>query len=268
MTQPLGRLLLMPEHARLRRRRTAADLDERAAARRDPRRRRPAALGGARTPKTTRAFLKRVDAVAPLAQPLQEMLDRRAAAAAQGRARDPAAGRPSGVGMPLLAPALRRPRPRPALARPACRRVADPGARAGRRGARRWASPVVAARAAPSSIALALAASGLNGQSFAFVGYLPVDADRARARASASSRRRRGAMQQTQVADRDAVPQRRAARGAARATLQPTTRLSVSGGLTLPGGWTRSDSVAELARSGRRRCPPTCRRCSPCSLAR
>jgi 16S rRNA (cytidine1402-2'-O)-methyltransferase len=34
--------------------------------------------------KTTRAFLKRVDAVCPLARPLQELDDRRAAPAEQG----------------------------------------------------------------------------------------------------------------------------------------------------------------------------------------
>jgi 16S rRNA (cytidine1402-2'-O)-methyltransferase len=34
----------------------------------------------------------------------------------------------------------------------------------------------VVALPGPSSLLLALAASGLNGQSFAFVGYLPVDA--------------------------------------------------------------------------------------------
>ena len=50
--------------------------------------------------------------------------------------------------------------------------VADPGALAAaechRRGIR------VVPRVGPSSILLALAASGLNGQSFAFAGYLPV----------------------------------------------------------------------------------------------
>ena len=59
--------------------------------------------------------------------------------------------------------------------------VADPGARlvAGRaRGRRARSSPCPA----PSSLLLALAASGLNGQSFAFVGYLPVERRGARAR--------------------------------------------------------------------------------------
>ena len=36
--------------------------------------------------KTARAFLKRVDAVVPLARPLQALVDRRTAAPAEGRA--------------------------------------------------------------------------------------------------------------------------------------------------------------------------------------
>ena len=51
----------------------------------------------------------------------------------------------------------------------------------------------------PSSLMLALAASGLNGQSFAFVGYLPVDAGRARRSACASSRRMSRRAAQSQI---------------------------------------------------------------------
>jgi 16S rRNA (cytidine1402-2'-O)-methyltransferase len=71
-------------------------------------------------------------------------------------------------------------------ARPACppsptRAVGGPGRT---RPGRAEVVPLVG----PVSLLLALAASGLNGQNFAFVGYLPVDGP-ARARASASWRR-------------------------------------------------------------------------------
>ena len=52
--------------------------------------------------------------------------------------------------------------------------VADPGAALVQ--AAHAAAIRVVALPGPSSLLLALAASGLNGQSFAFVGYLPVDA--------------------------------------------------------------------------------------------
>jgi hypothetical protein len=93
-----------------------------------------------------------------------------------------------------------------------------------------------------SSLLLALAASGLNGQSFAFVGYLPQEAGARAARIrelEALSRR----LAADADDDRDALPQRALLAACCRA-LQPATRLSVSCGLTLPGGWTRTDSVA------------------------
>jgi 16S rRNA (cytidine1402-2'-O)-methyltransferase len=89
---------------------------------------------------------------------------------------------------------------------------------------------------------LAVAASGLNGQSFAFVGYLPQDAGQRHARLvelEAASRR----SGQTQIAIE--TPYRNATLLAALTqSLSPATRLAVSCGLTLPGGWSRSDSVA------------------------
>ena len=93
-----------------------------------------------------------------------------------------------------------------------------------------------------SSITLALAASGLNGQSFAFVGYLPIEAEARNARIrelEAVSRR----LDQTQVAIE--TPYRNPALlGALVAQLQPTTVLSVSVGLTLASETTRSAAVA------------------------
>lgn len=76
-----------------------------------------------------------------------------------------------------------------------CPAVADPGADAvavaQREGLR--VVPLVG----PSSVLMALMASGMNGQSFAFQGYLPIDEQHARVpcidwckRCSATSRRR------------------------------------------------------------------------------
>ena len=89
---------------------------------------------------------------------------------------------------------------------------------------------------------LALAASGLNGQSFSFVGYLPQDppARAARLRELEALSRRTG---QTQLLIE--TPYRNAAvLAAVLDSLAPTTRVSVSCGLTLPEGWTRTDTVA------------------------
>ena len=55
--------------------------------------------------------------------------------------------------------------------------VADPGAALVAAGACAWLTVVPLPGA--SSLLLALAASGLNGQSFAFVGYLPIRTPRA-----------------------------------------------------------------------------------------
>jgi len=90
---------------------------------------------------------------------------------------------------------------------------------------------------------LALAASGLNGQSFAFVGYLPVEAiERAgRLRELEALSRRIG---QTQLFIE--TPYRNEALlSALLATLGTQTRLSISCGLTLPQAWTRTNTVAQ-----------------------
>lgn len=90
----------------------------------------------------------------------------------------------------------------------------------------------------PMSLMLALAASGLNGQNFAFVGYLPQDAgERAqRIRELEALVLKTG---QTQIFIE--TPYRNAALlQALLLTLQSTTRLALSCGLTLDTGWSRS----------------------------
>jgi 16S rRNA (cytidine1402-2'-O)-methyltransferase len=124
--------------------------------------------------------------------------------------------------------------------------VADPGAALVQ--AAHDSGIEVVALSGPSSLMLALAASGLDGQRFAFVGYLPVDAAArsARIRELQARSRREG---ETQLMIE--TPYRNAALLASLvAELDSTTRLAVACGLTLEGGWTRSQSVARWRERG------------------
>ena len=183
--------------------------------------------------KTTRAFLKRVDAVVPLAQPLQALH-----IVELPRPQKGARGAPATDLTVLLAPALQG-IDVGLISEAGLPAVADPGA-ALVQAAHTIGIPVIALPG-PSSLLLALAASGLNGQSFAFVGYLPVDASERAARIrelEALSRR----ANQTQLMIE--TPYRNEALlGALLAHLQPATRLSVSCGLTMPSAFTCTDSI-------------------------
>jgi len=183
--------------------------------------------------KTTRAFLKRIDAVVPLAQPLQTLSIVELPRPQKGTRSAPAADLTA-----LLAPALRG-IDLGLISEAGLPAVADPGAALVE--AAHAANIQVIALPGPSSLLLALAASGLNGQSFAFVGYLPVDAAERGARIrelETLSRRAR----QTQLMIE--TPYRNEALlGALLAHLQAGTRLSVSCGLTMPQAFTRTDSI-------------------------
>ena len=179
--------------------------------------------------KTTRALLKRVHALVPLALPLQQIqiteLPRppKGSAAGKGGAAAPDL-------KPLLAAALAG-HDIGLLSEAGLPAVADPGAALVQ--AAHALGIVVVPMAGPSSLLLALAASGLNGQSFAFVGYLPVEpaARAALLRELETVSRRLG---QTQIAIE--TPYRNDALLAALVQhLQPTTQLAVACGLTLPG---------------------------------
>ncbi len=108
--------------------------------------------------KTTRAFLKRVGSERPIQEiEIRELNVNTPAAEIDGLLAPILAGSDAGL-----------------VSEAGCPAVADPGAllvrRAHQLGVR--VVPLVG----PSSILLALMASGMNGQSFAFHGYLPVDA--------------------------------------------------------------------------------------------
>ena len=187
--------------------------------------------------KTTRAFLKRVDLLVPLPVALQQLDVKELPRPAKGGA---ARGEPDPRVWPdLLAPALAG-HDIGLLSEAGLPAVADPGAALVQ--AAHSLGVEVLALPGPSSLLLALAASGLHGQSFAFVGYLPVEATArtARIKELETLSRRQG---QTQLMIE--TPYRNAAlMGALLAALQPGTRLSVSCGLTLPTGFNRSETVA------------------------
>lgn len=184
--------------------------------------------------RSARAFLKRVHEVQPLAQPLQTIEVRELPRPPKGQAAAAPLAWPQ-----LLAPALAG-HDLGLISEAGLPAVADPGAAA-----------VAAAHAlgiavlplpGASSLLLALAASGLNGQCFAFVGYLPQQAPQraARLRELQVLSRRHG---QTQLLIE--TPYRNAALlHALLHTLDADTRLSVSCGLGLPEGWTRSERIA------------------------
>jgi len=184
--------------------------------------------------KSARAYLKRIDAVAPLAAPLQAQaiqelpreVHKKGDHAGQFDARPLLAAALEGHDIGLLSEA----------GMPA---VADPGSSVAR--AAHALGIVVVPLAGPVSLLLALAASGLNGQNFAFVGYLPQDAEGRvqRIRELETLALRTG---QTQLFIE--TPYRNAAlQQALLQTLQHATRLAVARGLTLAGASVRSDTV-------------------------
>ncbi|MEK8045039.1 SAM-dependent methyltransferase [Ideonella margarita] len=184
--------------------------------------------------KSTRAFLKRVDAVTPLSQPLQS-LDVKELPRPRKGAGDTTDPRDWQA---LLAPALAG-HDVGLLSEAGLPAVADPGATLV--AAAHAAGIIVEPLPGASSLTLALAASGLNGQRFAFEGYLPQQADlRAqRVRELETRSRREG---QTQLVIE--TPYRNTALFQALVQiLSPGTQLSVACGLTSPGGWCKTQRV-------------------------
>jgi 16S rRNA (cytidine1402-2'-O)-methyltransferase len=186
--------------------------------------------------KSARAFLGRVAAVQPLALPIQQhtLVELPRAVHKKGD-HDPARF----DARPLLAPALNG-NDIGLISEAGMPAVADPGSSVVR--AAHDLGLDVVPLTGPVSILLALAASGLNGQQFAFVGYLPQDADLRAARI----RQLEGivwASGQTQLFIE--APYRNVALlRALAAGLKPQTRLAISSGLTLEGGWTQNQTAA------------------------
>ena len=95
----------------------------------------------------------------------------------------------------------------------------------------------------PSSLLLALMASGLNGQSFAFRGYIPAKAEERRAALRELEKQSR-TLRQSQILIE--TPYRNDALLADMLqTLSPATRLCVAADITLPTQFIRTETVAE-----------------------
>jgi 16S rRNA (cytidine1402-2'-O)-methyltransferase len=176
--------------------------------------------------KSTRAFLKRVHAVVPLAEAVQAQQIQELPRQVHKKG-DHEAGSGPDV-RPLLAAASQG-HDIGLLSEAGMPAIADPGASVVR--AAHALGLEVRPLVGPVSLMLALAASGLNGQNFAFVGYLPQEAgERAqRVRELESLAHRTG---QTQLFIE--TPYRNAAllQGLLQ-VLKPQTRLAVCCGMTL-----------------------------------
>ena len=185
--------------------------------------------------RSARSFLKRVGAIQPLVLPLQELSIRELPRPRKGSRESV----PAHEWRALLEPALQG-HDVGLISEAGLPAVADPGAELV--AAAHAARVPVLALSGPSSLILALAASGLGGQCFAFVGYLPQEAVARAARIrelEAHSRK----LAQTQLFIE--TPYRNAALlSALLESLSPTTRLSLSCGLTLPEGWSRTATIS------------------------
>lgn len=168
--------------------------------------------------KTTRAFLSLLKTVHPLALPLQEIK------ISELNVNTPAAALPA-----LLAPLLAG-QDAGLISEAGVPAVADPGANLVRL-AHQHGVPV-RPLVGPSSLLLAVMGSGLNGQSFAFNGYLPTDAAQRSKRIKTLEDRSRQE-QQTQLFIE--TPYRNAAMlEALAAACNPGTLICVATDLTLP----------------------------------
>lgn len=190
--------------------------------------------------KSTRAYLKRVDALHPLALPLQEQTITELPREVHKKGDHGGKGSAVFDARPLLAAALAG-HNIGLVSEAGMPAVADPGSSVVR--AAHDLGLAVVPLVGPVSLLLALAASGLNGQNFAFVGYLPQDGAERTQRIKALETL---AIQSGQTQLFIETPYRNGALLQALVqTLQPNTRLAVSSGLTLQSAHTRSQPVKQ-----------------------
>ncbi|THT98777.1 ribosomal RNA small subunit methyltransferase I [Lampropedia puyangensis] len=216
--------------------------------------------------KTARAYLKRIDEHVPLAHPLQAMqmvelprevhkvgdhAGQKTSPAAKG-AKNPTPKRtdpPAFDPRSLLRPALDG-HDMGLVSEAGMPGVADPGSSIVR--AAHQLGLRVVPLTGPISLLLALAASGLNGQSFAFIGYLPQD-DSARANALRMYEAHARKTGQAQIAIE--TPYRNAKLWqACLQHLQADTWLSIHSGISLPTARSQSQSVKSWRKQGEE-CP-------------
>lgn len=191
--------------------------------------------------KSCRAYLKRIDALHPLAAPLQAQqimeLPRQVHKKGDHGGTFDAA--------PLIAPLLAG-NDLGLVSEAGMPAVADPGSSVVR--AAQDAGARVVPLVGPVSLLLALAASGLNGQNFAFTGYLPQDAGE---RAHRIHELEALALKHGQTQLFIETPYRNAALWQALLQhLHPHTRLAIAAGLTLADARTESRPVRQWRQQG------------------
>ncbi len=179
--------------------------------------------------KTARAFLKLVAIDHPLARPLQEI-----------QIAELNVNTPPQALAALLAP-LQEGRDAGLVSEAGVPAVADPGADLVRL-AHQHGVPV-RPLVGPSSLLLAVMASGLNGQSFAFNGYLPTDAGQRTKRIQQLEQRSRSEKQTQLLIE---TPYRNGAMlEALVASCQPGTLVCVATDLSLPTETVRTQTAAK-----------------------
>lgn len=193
--------------------------------------------------KTARAYLKRVGEVHALALPLREQSIEELPREVHKKG-DHATPFDASA---LLAPVLQG-HDVGLLSEAGMPAVADPGSSVVR--AAHELGIGVVPLVGPVSLLLALSASGLNGQNFAFVGYVPQDAGpRVQRLRELESLALKGGQTQLFIE----APYRNAALWKALCEgLQPATRLAVASGLTLPDATIAAAAVAQWRQ---RACP-------------
>ena len=141
---------------------------------------------------------------------------------------------------------LRRGEPVGVISEAGCPAVADPGADivavAQREGLK--VVPLVG----PSSILMAMMASGCNGQSFAFHGYLPIDAAERQKRLR-QLESRSAAENETELFIETPYRNRKLFDDILR-ICQPKTRLCIAAGITTEAEWIRTKTVAQWKQTG------------------
>jgi len=195
--------------------------------------------------KSCRAYLKRVDALFPLAAPLQAQQIQELPREAHKKGDHGGKGSAQFDAQTLLAPALAG-HDMGLVSEAGMPAVADPGSSIVR--AAHDLGLTVVPLVGPVSLLLTLAASGLNGQNFAFVGYLPQDGgQRAQRIKELETLSQRHGQAQLFIE----TPYRNQAlwQGLLQA-LQPTTRLALASGLTLESARVQCRSVRDWKKQG------------------
>ena len=179
--------------------------------------------------KTARAELKRLEHPAPLRElDIRELPEKPGTADLDALLAPVLAGQDAGL-----------------MSEAGCPAVADPGAQLVRRAHEKGVK--VVPLVGPSSLLLALMASGLNGQSFAFHGYLPVD-EEARKRRIRELEAESARHSRTQLFIETPYRNDRMFE-ALKATCDPETRLCVARDLTTADEWIATRRIADWKKT-------------------